>query len=50
MKIIMKKLKDIDFKKQIAFRKIKTISKTQLETIVGGPETSRGTETGVGKQ
>ncbi|WP_337968320.1 bacteriocin [uncultured Flavobacterium sp.] len=26
---------------------LKPLSKNQLETIVGGPETSRGTETGV---
>ncbi|WP_337968310.1 bacteriocin [uncultured Flavobacterium sp.] len=29
-------------------KNLKNLSKNQLETIVGGPETSRGTETGVG--
>ncbi|WP_337968319.1 hypothetical protein [uncultured Flavobacterium sp.] len=31
-------------------KNLKSLSKNQLEIIVGGPETSRGTETGVGKQ
>ena len=28
-------------------KNLKALSKNQLETIVGGPETSRGTKTGV---
>ncbi|WP_263362564.1 bacteriocin [Flavobacterium collinsii] len=38
----------IESEKTIKLKNLKPLSKNQLETIVGGPETSRGTETKVG--
>ncbi|WP_337968314.1 hypothetical protein [uncultured Flavobacterium sp.] len=35
--------------KATRIKNLKSLSKNQLETIVGGPETSRGTTTGVGE-
>ena len=38
----------IESEKAIKLKNLKPLSKNQLETIVGGPETSRGTTTQVG--
>ncbi|WP_337968313.1 hypothetical protein [uncultured Flavobacterium sp.] len=42
------KNKAIETKNIAKLKDLKPLSKSQLETIVGGPETSRGTVTGVG--
>jgi bacteriocin-like protein len=43
-----KKSKIANSEKHIKLKTLKPLSKNQLETIVGGPETSRGTEVKVG--
>ncbi|MEG1227609.1 MAG: bacteriocin [Flavobacterium sp.] len=43
-----KEIKAKTSEKFAKLKNLKTISKNQLENIVGGPETSRGTKTGVG--
>lgn len=35
--------------KTLKVSSLRPLSKVQLETIIGGPETSRGTETSVGR-
>ncbi|CAA9199293.1 bacteriocin [Flavobacterium collinsii] len=42
-----RKTKDINLEKTTKLKNLKPLSKNQLETIVGGPETSRGTKTKV---
>ncbi|WP_337968317.1 bacteriocin [uncultured Flavobacterium sp.] len=44
----MKNLKNKSLEKASRLKNLKPLSKNQLETIVGGPETSRGTEVKVG--
>jgi bacteriocin-like protein len=39
--------KHTNLEKITKLKELKLLSKNQLETIVGGPETSRGTVTGV---
>ncbi|WP_173966600.1 hypothetical protein [Flavobacterium collinsii] len=46
----MKEYKTSNSQKVIKVKILKPLSKNQLESILGGPETSRGTETTVGKQ
>ncbi|WP_263362555.1 bacteriocin [Flavobacterium collinsii] len=48
--MINKETKAASSEKTIKLKNLKTLSKNQLETIIGGPETSRGTVTDVGKQ
>ncbi|WP_263362545.1 bacteriocin [Flavobacterium collinsii] len=43
----MKEYKTSNSQKVIKLKELKPLSKNQLEAIVGGPVTSRGTETGV---
>jgi hypothetical protein len=43
-----KEIKTASSEKTTNLKNLKSLSKNQLETIVGGPETSRGTETSVG--
>jgi bacteriocin-like protein len=43
----MKESKISSSEKDTKLKTLKPLSKNQLETIVGGPETSRGTKTGV---
>ncbi|WP_263362553.1 hypothetical protein [Flavobacterium collinsii] len=43
-----KEAKDLRLEKTTKLKNLKPLSKNQLETIVGGPETSRRTETSVG--
>ncbi|WP_263362544.1 bacteriocin [Flavobacterium collinsii] len=45
--MINKETKDARLEKSTKLKSLKPLSKKQLETIVGGPETSRGTTTGV---
>ncbi|WP_263362547.1 hypothetical protein [Flavobacterium collinsii] len=45
--MINKETKDARLEKSIKLKNLKTLSKSQLETVVGGPETSRGTTTEV---
>ena len=40
--------KNTNLEKIAQQKELKALSKNQLETIIGGPETSRGTETKVG--
>ncbi|WP_337968316.1 hypothetical protein [uncultured Flavobacterium sp.] len=40
-------IKTVNLEKARKLKKLKSLSKKQLETIVGGPETSRGTKTEV---
>ncbi|WP_263362546.1 bacteriocin [Flavobacterium collinsii] len=42
-----KRTKACSFGKARKLRNLKPLSKKQLETIIGGPETSRGTKTSV---
>ncbi|WP_337968308.1 bacteriocin [uncultured Flavobacterium sp.] len=42
-------VKTTSLEKTIKIKSLKPLSKNQLETIVGGPETTRGTRTGVGE-
>ncbi|WP_263362548.1 bacteriocin [Flavobacterium collinsii] len=44
-----KEAKDTRLEKTTKLKSLKPLSKKQLETIVGGPETSRGTRTQVTK-
>jgi hypothetical protein len=43
-----KTTQNTDSKKLTKLNNLRPLSKNQLETIVGGPETSRGTHTKVG--
>ncbi|WP_337968315.1 hypothetical protein [uncultured Flavobacterium sp.] len=43
------KNKVIETKNITKLKDLKSLSKNQLEIIIGGPETSRGTVTGVAK-
>ncbi|CAA9199281.1 bacteriocin [Flavobacterium collinsii] len=42
-----KEIKNVKSEKATKLKTLKPLSKNQLETIVGGPETSRGTTTQV---
>ncbi|MEG1227610.1 MAG: hypothetical protein RSD71_02845 [Flavobacterium sp.] len=42
-----KEIKDTNSEKDTKLKNLKIISKNKLESIVGGPETSRGTKTKV---
>jgi bacteriocin-like protein len=42
-----KEIKNVKLEKATKLKTLKPLSKNQLETIVGGPETSRGPETKV---
>lgn len=44
-----KESKDTHLEKATKLKNLKPLSKNQLETVIGGPETSRGTTTGVGE-
>ncbi|CAA9199296.1 bacteriocin [Flavobacterium collinsii] len=41
--------KNTYLEKTTKLKNLKPLSKNQLETVIGGPETSRGTTTGVGE-
>jgi bacteriocin-like protein len=45
--MINKEVKDARSEKTVKLKDLKPLSKNQLETIIGGPETSRGTTTQV---
>ncbi|CAA9199282.1 hypothetical protein [Flavobacterium collinsii] len=47
--MINKETKDARLEKNIKLKNLKTLSKSQLEAVVGGPITSRGTTTSVGE-
>ncbi|CAA9199284.1 hypothetical protein [Flavobacterium collinsii] len=45
----MKEYKTSNLQKAVKLENLKPLSREQLETVIGGPETSRGTETGVAR-